>query len=153
MLAGWLVDWWACWRVGWLAGWLVDWLPCWRVGWLAGWLVHWLPCWRVGWLAGSIGTSCFHVYLGAQAIGTSGLNAHFVRENTQKACNGSALEAQNSRSERLLGFQGGYRRHAKNASRFDGLQVFGVDAYFIRVLTRKLGVFFCVFLRIELQLF
>ena len=146
-----------------LAGWLVDWLPCWRVGWLACWLVHWLLCWRLGWLAGSIGTSCchvylgaqaigtscfhvylgpqaigtscFHVYLGAQAIGTSGLNAHFVRENTQKACNGSALEAQNSRSERLLGFKGGYRRHAKNASRLDNLQVFGVVVNFIRVLT------------------
>ena len=38
---------------------------------------------------------------------------HFIRENTQKACTRSALEAENPYSERLLGFTKGYRRHAK----------------------------------------
>ena len=60
---------------------------------------------------------------------------HFIREITQKACTRSTLEAQNSSSERLLVLKGGYRRHVKNASRLDGLQVFGVDVHFIRVLT------------------
>ena len=77
---------------------------------------------------------------------------HFIRENTQKACTRSTLEAQNSSSERLLVLKGGYRRHAKNASRLDGLQVFGVDVNFIRVFTWKMGVIFHVFLHIERQL-
>ena len=63
------------------------------------------------------------------------------------------MEAQNLSSERLLVLKGGYRRHAKNASRLDGLQVFGVDVSFIRVFTSKVGVFFHVFLRVERQLY
>ena len=62
------------------------------------------------------------------------------------------MEAENPYSERLLGFTRGYRRHAKNASRFDSLRVFGLAGNFIRVFTSKVGVFFHVFLRIERQL-
>ena len=106
-------------------------------------------CFHVYLGAQAIGTLCFHMYLGAQAIGTSSLHAHFLRENTQKACTRSALEAQNSSSEQLLVLKGGYRRHAKNASRLDGLQVFGVDVNFIRVFTWKTCAIFHVILRIE----